>query len=452
MYNNEDDSVEEKPGDLSSYEDDFLFNTTGINDDEEEVEKQEEKRAEDNDNNDDDNDDDDNDDDDDDNDDDNNDDDDNDDDNNNNNNNNNNNYDDIYDIITNPIKESERKNEMKISDIHINNDNTSTLIVNYRKKKRTNLNDTSYYSLKLPKFIDVCLEIKKKNKNINDTSANGDDINKNIDTYLIDKEENNNTLNKYFFDEDDPITSLNNQKKNGSIIQWTFDNHLYEQMKWQKTKKEKNKKEKNKKEKNKKEKNKTDIININNNIDAYEKMEEIKNSYDLEDNKTKEQKKESLHISLTSKELNNDNNNNNNNYYYDEDSNDEDIFHVKDLLDKYDIEYLSDSDHMTTSSNECDDEKNILLKNLEHLETNSFIVEYDNGQYFFFINEKTYMLEQDKETNYLIECTDENIMPIHCKLKNKFFIKSITKEDKVNPSDLKLQKSHVFYSLNDHKI
>ncbi|KYN94755.1 hypothetical protein PRSY57_1330200 [Plasmodium reichenowi] len=401
MYNNEDDSVEGNSGNLPSYEDDFLFNTTG-KDHDEEVKGKEKKRAGDNNNN-------------------------------NNNKNYDNNYDykydDIYDIITNPIKESEMKNEMKISDININNDNTSTLVVNYRKKKRTNLNDSSYYSLKLPKFIDVCLDIKKKNRNINDAKVNEDDINKNNNIYLSGKEENN-SFNKYFFDEDDHITLLN-KKKNGSIVQWIFDNHLYEQMKCQKKEKEKEK-----------EKNITDIINMNNNIDTYEKMEEPK--------------KDSLHISSTKQKLNNNNNDNNhnNNYYYvdDEDSNDEDVFHVKDLLDKYDIEYLSDSDYMTTSTNESDDEKNILLKNLEHLETNSFIVEYGNGQHFLFINDKTYMLEQDKETNYLIECTDENIMPIHAKLKNKFYIKSLTKEDKVHPSDLKLQKSHVFYSLNNHKI
>ncbi|SOV24358.1 conserved Plasmodium protein, unknown function [Plasmodium sp. DRC-Itaito] len=418
MFNNEDELVEEQPGDLSSsYEDDFLFNTNGKNDDEEEKRKRSEDI---------------------------------------------NYYNDIYNdhydnIITNSIKnsikESERKNEIKISDININNDNTSTLVVNYRKKKRTHLNDTSYYSLKLPKFIDVSLDIKKNNnKNINDTNTNADDINKNNDTYIINGKEENNTFNKYFINQDDHIT-LGQNKKNNSIIQWTFDNELYEQIKWQKKNKEKKK---------------IDIININN-IDAYEKNEEFKNTHNFEENKTKEQKKDSLHILSANQKLNdnnknnnnnnnnnnNKNNNNNNNYYcdnYDEDSNDDDIFHVKDFLDKYDIEYLSDSDNITTSSNESDDEKNILLKNLELLETNSFIVEYTNGQYFFFINEKTYMLEQDKEINYLIECTDENIMPIHCKLKNKFFIKSITKEDKVDPSDLKLQKSHVFYSLNDHKI
>ncbi|ETW45725.1 hypothetical protein PFMALIP_06214 [Plasmodium falciparum MaliPS096_E11] len=156
MYNNEDDSVEENPGNLPSYEDDFLFNTTG-KDHEEEVKGKEKKRG----------------------------------DNNNNNNKNYDNnydykYDDIYDIITNSIKESEMKNEMKISDININNDNTSTLVINYRKKKRTKLNDSSYYSLKLPKFIDVCLDIKKKkNNNINDAKVNEDDINKNNHIYLI---------------------------------------------------------------------------------------------------------------------------------------------------------------------------------------------------------------------------------------------------------------------------
>ncbi|CRG95036.1 conserved Plasmodium protein, unknown function [Plasmodium gallinaceum] len=337
-----------------------------------------------------------------------------------------------YEIKNN--KNEQIKEEMKSIEVNLNNEMESTIIMNYKKRKTTNL-DEIYYSLKLPKFIDVNSEIIKKKKS------------------YIECEQ-----------EEGEIESLNKNKS--SIISWSFDEEMYNKKKIENNKTDKENEDKlffgddiNIKNDNNEEY--IDKINVNekkifvNNELEYSCKKEDENKLfnendEKDPNKSDEvkDKEENLNsFSTKSNKLDKIKKE----YSTDEESNFNenmsDLTNLEDLYEKYEIE---NSDIMSISSNESNENMKDLCNNLKYLETNSFIVEYEDGKFIFFVNQKPYILEEDNEVNYLIESTDQNIKPIHCKLEKKFFVKSFTTEEQIIPSSLKLKKEDIYYSLDDN--
>ncbi|VEV58551.1 conserved Plasmodium protein, unknown function [Plasmodium vinckei vinckei] len=129
---------------------------------------------------------------------------------------------------------------------------------------------------------------------------------------------------------------------------------------------------------------------------------------------------------------------------------DDSELNISDLDEFYEKYNVDNSEIISVSSNDENDKENILLNNLEFLETNSFIVEYKDGKKILFVDNNPYILEEDNDLNYLIECTDENVLLIHGKIGKKLFIKTISKEEQIPPQKFNTPEENIYYSLNEN--
>ncbi|KEG04900.1 hypothetical protein YYE_00475 [Plasmodium vinckei vinckei] len=129
---------------------------------------------------------------------------------------------------------------------------------------------------------------------------------------------------------------------------------------------------------------------------------------------------------------------------------DDSELNISDLDEFYEKYNVDNSEILSVSSNDENDKENILLNNLEFLETNSFIVEYEDGKKILFVDNNPYILEEDNDLNYLIECTDENVLLIHGKIGKKLFIKTISKEEQIPPQKFNTLEENIYYSLNEN--
>ncbi|CAD2101842.1 conserved Plasmodium protein, unknown function [Plasmodium vinckei lentum] len=129
---------------------------------------------------------------------------------------------------------------------------------------------------------------------------------------------------------------------------------------------------------------------------------------------------------------------------------DDSELNISDLDEFYEKYTIDNSEIISVSSNDENDNENILLNNLEFLETNSFIVEYEDGKKILFVDNNPYILEEDNDLNYLIECTDENVLLIHGKIGKKLFIKTISKEEQIPPQKFNTPEENIYYSLNEN--
>ncbi|KAI4836461.1 hypothetical protein MKS88_004257 [Plasmodium brasilianum] len=336
-------------------------------------------------------------------------------------------------------------NDIKICNINVNNEMESAMFIHLKKRKTTSVND-KYYSLKFPKFIDVCTDIKRggeREMNIRDTKydtkgKDGDQIDDAIDyknDHTIDR--SGSMISSRGTRHSIEVTHSN--KKTSSIVTWSFEEDLCNKIQIKKNSKKIYKKKEQEYSFKGECKNKCITSEDEMCANKLQKEEDLKNSILSKWN-----------TMLSDRIKNNPEQDNMSDCLTDECMSD--FSNMEEFYKKYEIDYNSDDDIMSVSSNESNEHIKNVCRNLHCLETNSFIVQYDDGKSIFFVNEKPFILEEDSEINYLVESTNDTVMPIHCKLEKKFFIKSIAKEEHISPSDLKLKKDDIYYSLNDAKL
>ncbi|GAW82254.1 hypothetical protein, conserved [Plasmodium gonderi] len=283
-----------------------------------------------------------------------------------------------------------------------------------RKRKIMNPDD-DYYSVKIPKFINVCPNIRHISPREREIFT---DVIGHADSSLDNESESIDIqMNK---------TSNHLAKGEKSIISWCFDEDTY-------------KKIKNAKNGTCDEDPPNDnLMDILNKTVVKEWMKEkcIKGESRNEEEATG--RKETILVDHTD--------DSDMSYLTDDDLSD--FANVEEFYECYQVT-KNCHDMMSAPNMDPNDKVNILCNNMKYMDTNSFIAEYEDGKLIFFINEKPYILEHDKETNYLIESTEMNMMPIHCKLEKKFFIKSITRDEQniSPPKNLKLKNTDIYYSL-----
>ncbi|KJP86306.1 hypothetical protein AK88_04025 [Plasmodium fragile] len=276
----------------------------------------------------------------------------------------------------------EIKSRAKLHDVTVNNEDEAVMFVNLKKKKRMNPHD-EYYSVKLPKFIGVCPDIKKldqraRGEGVYSGETEGAQRMEDV-THLT---EARNVIDLEGEGRHPPHKAKNQQ----AIICWKFD------------------------------------------VDAYDREKEKKDSQRREE-ELEGHSNESDLAHVTDDDLS-------------------DYSTVDELYQMYDVTHNGD-DLMSLPCDDPNEKTNILCTNMKFLETNSFIVEYEDGKFIFFINEKPYLVESDKETNYLIEMSDMSIMPIHCILEKKIFLKSITREEQGVPQGTASPgRGDTYYSLH----
>ncbi|GAB67748.1 hypothetical protein PCYB_123140 [Plasmodium cynomolgi strain B] len=276
----------------------------------------------------------------------------------------------------------EIKNQPKLHHVTINNEDEAVMSVDLRKKKRMNSDDV-YYSIKLPKFIGVCPDIGKLDRGIRGEGVHSGETKgakRVVDvTHLADA--------RNVIDLEGEGRHPHMAKNQKAVISWQFDVDAYNRKKWKK--------------------------------DSHTmKEEEIK--------KEKQQYVQREDPHRRDEVLEGHSDGSDLPYLTDDDLSD--FSNVDELYEAYQVTHNCD-DLMSLPSDDPNEKTTILCRNMEFLETNSFIVEYEDGKLIFFINEKPYLLETDQETNYLIELSEMSIMPIHCILEKKIFLKSITREE-----------------------
>ncbi|ANQ09630.1 Uncharacterized protein PCOAH_00042740 [Plasmodium coatneyi] len=273
----------------------------------------------------------------------------------------------------------EMKGQPKLHDVNINEDE-AVMFVDLKRKRRMNPDD-EYYSVKLPKFIGVCPDIGKVSGR---TRGEGVHPNETERTErLEDVTHFPNTHNVIDIEGEGRHPHMAKNQK--AIISWQFD------------------------------------------VDAYNREKGKKDSHTVKQEQQFSRSDDS-HRHDEAQEVHSDGND----LPHLTDDDLSDFSTVDELYQTYQVTHNCD-DLMSLPSDDPNDKTTILCRNMEFLETNSFIVEYEDGKLIFFINEKPYLLESDKETNYLIELSDMSVMPIHCILEKKIFLKSITREEQGNP-------------------
>ncbi|SBT40999.1 hypothetical protein POVWA2_041610 [Plasmodium ovale wallikeri] len=301
----------------------------------------------------------------------------------------------------------EIKNEVKICNININNEMETAMCINFKRRKTAN-EEEEHYSFRLPKCIDVSSEIiRNRTKGGMERKPDGG----------MNREKSEVEEARYHNGTAQP------RKNRTSLISWVFNEDMYNKIK--------NKGGEITGRKGKDSAFTNACIGSDGaNTDYVEKHT----------NEPMAQGVGEIEIEGSSEESSN----------LTEDDMLSEVSNFEEFFGKYDVQ--DSSDIMSISSDEPIENKKNLCNNLKCIETNSFIVEYEDGKNILFVNEKPYILEEDKEVNYLIECTEENMMPIHCKLEKKFFVKSVYKEEQIHPSDLNVTKTDVYYSLNDDNM
>lgn len=121
---------------------------------------------------------------------------------------------------------------------------------------------------------------------------------------------------------------------------------------------------------------------------------------------------------------------------------------IKSELDKlYDKYENAGSGIFNNISEDCDENVKIICNNLKYFETNTFLVEYENGDHVLFIDNKPFLLEEEEESNYLIGNPQEPIKPILCHLKSNLNAKGMSMEDQPTAPKIGMKEKDIFYSL-----
>ncbi|CAA9990011.1 conserved Plasmodium protein, unknown function [Plasmodium knowlesi strain H] len=290
------------------------------------------------------------------------------------------------------------RSQSKAHDVIIKNEDEPMMLVDLKRKRRMNPDD-EYYSVKLPKFIGVCPDIGKVDGRGHD---GGIDSNRRKGAERI--------------EDATPIVDARN------VIDLEGEGRHAHMAKNQKA-----------------------IISWNFDVDAYNREKGKKDSHAMKEEEKKPcAEKEDSHKRDEALEVHSDLND----LPHLTDDDLSEFSTVDELYKNYQVTHNCD-DLMSFPSDDANDKTTILCRNMEFLETNSFIVEYEDGKLIFFINEKPYLLESDKETNYLIELSDMNIMPIHCILEKKLFFKSITREEQgATQGNTSPEMVDIYYSLH----
>ncbi|EUD67624.1 hypothetical protein C922_01809 [Plasmodium inui San Antonio 1] len=299
------------------------------------------------------------------------------------------------------ISNDEIKSQPKLNDVIINNEDQAVMLVDLRRRKRMNPDD-EYYSVKLPKFIGVCPDIGRLRRGARGEEARGEgergEWEHGQGVHLAD------TRNVIDLEGDGRHPHLAKNQK--AVISWKFD------------------------------------------VDAYNREKRKKDSHTMKEEEIKRAKQKYVQREDAPRR----------GEAIEGHSDGSDLPHLTDddLSDFCSVDELYQTYQVTPSCDDlmslpCDDpneKTTILCRNMEFLETDSFIVEYEDGKLIFFINEKPYLLESDKETNYLIELSEMSILPIHCILEKKIFLKSITREEQgVSQGSASPGMADIYYSL-----
>ncbi|VWU51368.1 conserved protein, unknown function [Hepatocystis sp. ex Piliocolobus tephrosceles] len=285
------------------------------------------------------------------------------------------------------------------------------------KKRRTVDDENDYYSIKFPKFIDVCPGIKK---NENKDSINVENKKKNEEKI---KDKKNNILLKKQKTENETINEITNiNKKKASLITWSYDENMYNKMKIYNLENEKK-----------------NVTNNDDNDDNDNKDDNDNNDNNVLKNSNKKNIGEIKNVKVN--ELDN---------LVSDDSDSDDS--LESLYNKYEIKNKNKIMNNVINTEHNNLTMNTLCNNLKFLNTNSFLVEYEDGSFCLIVNENKHSLEKENETNYLIEYSNDIILPIQCKINHKFYIKSILKEEQTKIPENIIDKENIFYMLNDTNV
>ncbi|EDL44373.1 hypothetical protein, conserved [Plasmodium vivax] len=292
------------------------------------------------------------------------------------------------------VSSEEMKNQPKVHDVTISSEDEAVMCVDLRRKRRMNPHD-EYYSVKLPKFIGVCPDIGALPRR-----ARGEAVYSNealhageaahssaakAAAHVVDLTHSADQRNVNDLEGEGRHPQLAKNQK--AVISWHFD------------------------------------------VDAYNRQKQKRETHAMKEEGTKREKQqcdrgEDPHKGYEAVEVHSEGSD----LSHLTDDNLSDFSSVDELYQTYQVTHKCD-DLMSLPCDDPNEKKTALCRNMEFLETNAFIVQYEDGKLIFFINERPYLLECDRETNYLIELSEMSVMPIHCILEKKFFLKAITREE-----------------------